>query len=155
MTTHRLSAIGSETHQRQWRRRIRFKRPAACFTFVCLTICAVTALGACSSEPDAGRSLTITPSQEIIRLRATYADLIQTGNTGSKYPEYVRQMETLLEEWNPVGASTEDVVFLLGRPSVRYDDRIVYFFEGGFSGVLWVFQLEDDRVTSVERGSIN
>ncbi len=99
--------------------------------------------------------MTSTPSQEIVRLRANYADLIQTGNTESAYPEYVGQMENLLEEWNPVGASVVDVVFVLRRPSERHEDRIVYVFEGGFSGVLWVFQLKDGSVTAVERGSVN
>lgn len=64
-------------------------------------------------------------------------------------------MENLLLEWNPVGASVDDVVFLLGRPSERREDRIVYVFEGGFSGVLWVFELKTGRVTAVERGSVN
>ena len=114
-------------------------------------------LGGCATDVLRGgsRSVTSTPSPEIVRLRANYADLIQTGNTESAYPESVRQMENLLKAWNPVGASVEDVVFLLGRPSERYEDRIVYVFEGGFSGVLWVFQLKDGSVAAVERGSVN
>ncbi len=123
--------------------------------FAALTI--MSWLGGCAThvKHDGRRSATSTPSPEIVQLRANYADLIQTGNTESAYPEYVRQMENLLEEWNPVGASVEDVVFLVGRPSERHEDRIVYVFEGGFSGVLWVFQLKDGSVTAVERGSVN
>jgi hypothetical protein len=90
-----------------------------------------------------------------VRLRAAYAGLIRTGDTGYAYPEYVSQMENLLNEWDPVGASVEDLVFLLGVPSERREDRLLYVFEGGFSGVVWVFHLENDRITSVERGSIS
>ena len=128
--------------------------------YTALLIAALAAmpwLGGCATHvnPDGSRSVTSTPSPAIVRLRANYADLIQTGNTESAYPEYVGQMENLLEEWNPVGASVVDVVFVLGRPYERHEDRIVYVFEGGFSGVLWVFQLQDGRVTAVERGSVN
>ncbi len=126
-------------------------------TWLTAALIAMSWLGGCAThvKPGGSRSVTSTPSPEIARLRADYSDLIQTGNTESAYPEYVRQMENLLEEWNPVGASVEDVVFLLGRPSERHEDRIVYVFEGGFSGVLWVFQLKHGSVTAAERGSVN
>ena len=129
-----------------------------CIARCAISCCAATVavpLTACSFRSDGSGSASFTPSREVVRLRAAYAGLIETGDTGSAYAEYVSQMENLLNEWDPVGASVEELVFLLGVPSELHEDRIVYIFDGGFSGVLWVFHVENDRITSVERGSIN
>ena len=63
------------------------------------------------------------------------------------------RVDALLREWNPVGGSGDDVIFIMGVPHERSDERIVYLLgSSGSEAVYWHFFLDDGGVvTSVDR----
>jgi len=65
-------------------------------------------------------------------------------------------MRELLAEWNPVGLSEDQIVFVLGPPTSQDKEHNVfgYYFENGFNGVGWDFVFKQGVVERVEKHGI-
>ena len=92
--------------------------------------------------------------QKLEPIRKKYEGKIIPGNTDKDYPRYAAAMEKLLDEWNPVGHTAEEVQFVIGAPSEIRKDELIYGFEGGYSGRGWRMKLREGKVIEVQQLSI-
>jgi len=92
--------------------------------------------------------------QNLEPIREKYQGKIITGNTDKDYPRYAAAMEELLNEWNPIGHTAEEVEFIIGAPPEIIKGDLMYRFEDGFSGVAWLFKLKEGKVIEVQQLSI-
>ncbi|MFC1739583.1 hypothetical protein ACFL1G_11145 [Planctomycetota bacterium] len=93
--------------------------------------------------------------QNIEPIKKKYEGKIITGNTDKNYPRYAAAMEELLSEWSPVGHTSEEVQFVIGRPSDIRGDELIYGFEDGYSGRGWRLKLQEGKVVNIETISID
>jgi hypothetical protein len=99
---------------------------------------------------------SISASLQILEpIRKKYEGKIIPGNTDKDYPRYASAMEELLNEWNPIGHTAEEVEFIIGAPPEIIKGDLMYRFEDGFSGVAWLFKLKDGNVIEVQQLSID
>jgi len=96
----------------------------------------------------AASSQALSESWEIKR---KYDGRIITGNTGNDCVQYAAMMQQLLEEWDPVGHTAEEVEFVIGRPYRPASDRLVYRFDSGYNGVEWSLWLKDGKIVKIEK----
>lgn len=111
--------------------------------------------GDASPASPASRQAEASFPAELRALKDRYAGPLRFGNVGSD-PRPAEAMERLTGEWDPVGLTREEVVFVLGKPTREDHRSLEYRIEDGYTGTAWVFRLDDGRrVTAVEVVAIN
>ena len=91
------------------------------------------------------------PSASLEMLKQKYQGRIVTGITDN-WQKSAEAMEELLAEWDPVGHTAESVRYVLGPPrEPERQDVMAYFFENGWTGVQWEFDLRGGVVVWVRK----
>lgn len=84
---------------------------------------------------------------------------IPFGISAEKFLESMKRMHDLLAEWNPIGTSSNELVYLLGLPteplSRRNPNRLGYAVDTGLNGAVWYFDLENQKVARMEVKAID
>lgn len=114
---------------------------------VCLAALLVIAVGACASSAPGGGPAVQALSQR-------YTLRIERGLTSADISDSVFAMNALMAEWDPVGSPMQDVLTIVGTPTESTPDILLYRFDSGLGGWEWLFALASDRVTSVEKRSL-
>ncbi|GMR13183.1 MAG: hypothetical protein BMS9Abin29_1385 [Gemmatimonadota bacterium] len=113
--------------------------------WACLSALLVIAASACAS---AGGG----PAVQALSQR--YTVRIERGLTSADISDSVFAMNALMAEWDPVGSPMRDVLTIVGTPTESTPDTLLYRFDSGFGGWEWIFALASDRVTGVEKRSL-
>lgn len=83
-------------------------------------------------------------------LRSRYAGRISAELRGRQAAEMARTTRALMNEWNPILSSEEELRTLMGRPSTKRGDTLEYDFDNGFGGERWRFGIRNGFVVRVE-----
>lgn len=62
----------------------------------------------------------------------------------------MERLDVLFGIWTPIGFTAEDVVAVLGKPSRKTHERLVYHLDSGFASVTWRFGIDGGRVSAIE-----
>lgn len=60
-------------------------------------------------------------------------------------------MESLLQDWNPSGMTTNDIKALFGVAKEESDDHLLYAFDNGSNAWLYQFVIENGKIVEVNR----
>ena len=100
-------------------------------------------------------------SQEVQDLRRKYQERISSEGmktvTPGSHEHDQRQtrrgdaMAELLNEWDPVGHTVDEVRFVVGIPGQLKEDSLLYYFLTNYGGKAWEFKLEGGKVVEVEQ----
>jgi micrococcal nuclease len=83
------------------------------------------------------------------KLVKKYEDKIKPGITGEDAPEYRKQFTKLLEEWMPIGKKVSELTRIVGEKPDDPHQLQSYSFDTGFSGLKFIFRVEDGKITAV------
>lgn len=64
-------------------------------------------------------------------------------------------MQDFVKAFSPVNRSVKDIESLLGEPSERKEDEIIYRFDTGYGGWMWTFEASHGVIRNVVRCGIN
>jgi len=91
----------------------------------------------------------------LVPIRAKYAAIIKPG-ISKDHGKHAEVMRELLSEWNPVGLSEDQIVFVLGPPTSQDKEHnyFAYHYENGFAGTGWNFVFKQGVVEQVKEFGI-
>lgn len=99
-------------------------------------------------------------SKTIANLRSKHGQ-IPFGISAENFLENIGRMHALLAEWNPIGTSSNELVYLLGLPTEPLSRRnpnpncMGYAVDSGLKGAVWYFDLENQKVMRMEVKAID
>lgn len=76
-------------------------------------------------------------------------DIIQ-HRYGDEARKAITAMGEFLKTWNPVGRTTGEIKSVFGNPSLEKKDSIQYKFDTGLNGCIYVFVINQGKVTAIE-----
>lgn len=102
-----------------------------------------------ATEDSIGDS-TMKPFEELVSIRAKYAATIKPG-IHKDYARNCEVMRQLLAEWNPIGVTRDQLLFVLGPPTTENNeaDSLSYSFQNGYFGEGWRFVFDKGRVAKI------
>lgn len=80
------------------------------------------------------------------KLKRKYSGRIKPGISHDNVTQHIQTMRELMAEWDPIGLSTADLIDMLGPPSEKGPKVLNYFFDTGFGGIGWNFEIENGTV---------
>ena len=80
---------------------------------------------------------------------------ISASRTSGEIFPALSDMHQLMNEWNPVGSTSEAITSMLGTPSSMDDKAIVYRFDHGEGGWEWTFSMKNKVVSDVVKKSLD
>ena len=83
------------------------------------------------------------------------ANDIQILKAGTDADQADKAMQEFVRVFHPVNKTVKDIESLLGPPSERKENKIIYRFDTGYGGWMWTFEASQDIITNVVRSGID
>jgi hypothetical protein len=122
--------------------------------YIVFLVTAVLAISGCSQH-NCEKSLITSNNRQntkntVAYLRSKYEKRIIINPPNKYYTmENLQAMDELLQEWNPVGATIDDLKQVIPRlPNKGDSDEIIYYFFRGIGGTVYIFKHDGNKIVS-------
>lgn len=95
-------------------------------------------------------SFRATQAKFIDLLAEEFADMDLNPGFGEFAGEAIRRIDELFLLWNPIGFLRSDVTRILGCPSQKDGDTLVYVYDSGFGMLTVKIRIEADTISGLD-----